>query len=471
MALSDDLIRDSRNKAAQKVNNIEHFKTQILLTDAEKELYDEGIVAIDSDLVGDINATNDTIQAVKDAYQARIDSGCRTDLFWKVTGISTSGGGEDPVSYDFSLEVEQLGDVGYATSVTHLDSSGGITTYSAGTVVIGTGNQSDNLYGLKYYDQRYLKDIGDTTIGEFVGVIGVGKTELAIVSQISDELIQDYEVTNLVISGKDGVFSGDYNTIVGFGSTTIYSTEIETLTGIATTALEVSTIILQNNTVGFSSLPESDGSYVTFTVVVDPDDPEAQQARFNYSVRFDKNPFSPETIGIMDSSTLGKGYKVEVDNTGRPPETQEWKPELEGLEKKGEEIKEPKVGAGKIYYKIGFTDEPVDALGNPASKGTTRTVSIASNSPSLVASQVYSAISQSGCASFNNAITSAEGTRDSAESSLSTADKVSAANALREERNKYALQIWGLRQSIGGENDEIDRYNSLIGYINNQDVI
>ena len=44
MALSDDLIRDSRNKAAQKVNNIEHFKTQILLTDAEKELYDEGIV-------------------------------------------------------------------------------------------------------------------------------------------------------------------------------------------------------------------------------------------------------------------------------------------------------------------------------------------------------------------------------------------------------------------------------------------
>ena len=35
MALSDDLIRDSRNKAAQKVNNIEHFKTQILLTDAE----------------------------------------------------------------------------------------------------------------------------------------------------------------------------------------------------------------------------------------------------------------------------------------------------------------------------------------------------------------------------------------------------------------------------------------------------
>jgi hypothetical protein len=471
MALSDDLVRDSRNKAIQKVNNINHFKTQILLTDAEKELYDNGIIAIDSDLFGDINSTNNTIQAVKDAYQARIDSGCRTDLFWKITGFSTSGGGGSPISYDFSLEVDQLGDVGYATSITHLDSSGGITTYAAGTVVIGTGNQSDNLYGLKYYDQRYLKDIGDTTIGEFIGVVGAGSTELAIVSQISDELIQEYEPTNLVISGKEGLFSGDYNTIVGFGSTTIYSTEIETITGIATTALEVSTIILQNNTVGFTSLPESDGSYVTFTIVTDPDDEQALQERFKYSVKFTKNPFSPETIGIMNSSTLGKGYKIEVDNSGKPPETQEWKPELEGTEKKGETIKEPKVGAGKIYYKIGFTDEPVDALGDPASKGDTRSISIASYNPALVASQVYSAISQSGCSPLNTTISTAEATRDSAESSLSTTDKLNAANALREERNKYALQIWGLRQSIGGENEEVDRYNSLIGYINAQDSI
>jgi len=471
MALSDDLIRDSNNKAVQKSNNIEHFKTQILLTDAEKELYDNGIIAIDADLIGDINSTNDTLVDVQSAYQDRIDSGCRTDLFWKITGFSTSGGGGSPVSYDFSLEVDQLGDVGYATSVTHLDSSGGITTYQAGTVVIGTGNQSDNLYGLKYYDQRYLKDIGDTTIGEFIGVIGAGTTELAIVSQVSDELIQDYEVTNLVISGKDGLFSGDYNTIVGFGSTTIYSTEIESITGIATTSLQVSTIILQNNTVGFASLPESDGSYVTFTIVVDPDDPEAQQARFKYSVKFDKNPFSPETIGIMNSSTLGKGYKIEVDNSGQPQQTQEWKPELEGLEKKGEEIKEPKVGADKIYYKIGFTDEPVDALGSPASKGDTRIISIAANNPVTVASLAYSPISQTGCASFNTAISNAEGVRNTAESSLSTTDKVNAANALREERNKYALQIWGLRQSIGGENEEIDRYNDLVSYINSQDVI
>ena len=392
-------------------------------------------------------------------------------MFWKITGFSTSGGGGSPISYDFSLEVDQLGDVGYATSITHLDSSGGITTYAAGTVVIGTGNQSDNLYGLKYYDQRYLKDIGDTTVGEFIGVVGAGSTELAIVSQISDELIQEYEPTNLVISGKEGLFSGDYNTIVGFGSTTIYSTEIETITGIATTALEVSTIILQNNTVGFASLPESDGSYVTFTIVTDPDDEQALQERFKYSVKFTKNPFSPETIGIMNSSTLGRRYKIEVDNRVKPPETQEWKPELEGTEKKGETIKEPKVGAGKIYYKIGFTDEPVDALGDPASKGDTRSVSIASYNPALVASQVYSPISQSGCGSLNTAISTAETTRDAAESSLSTTDKLNAANALREERNKYALQIWGLRQSIGGENDEVDRYNSLIGYINTQDVI
>lgn len=471
MTLSDDLIRDSRNKATQKINNINHFKTQILLTDAEKELYDTGIIAIDSDLLGDITSTNDTINAVKTAYQARIDGGCRTDLFWKITGITTSGGGEEPVSYDVSLEVDQLGDVGYADSITYLDSSGGISTYAAGTVIIGTGNQEDNLYGIKFYDQPYLKDIGDTTIGEFIGVIGAGSTELAIISQVSDELILGYEPTNLVISGKDGVFSGDYNTIVGFGSTVVYSNEIEAITGIATTALEVSTIILQNNTVGFASLPESDGSYVTFTIVTDPDDPQAQLARFDYSVSFTKNPFSPETIGIMNSSTLGRGYKIQVDNSGNPPQTQEWKPELEGTEKKGKEIREPVVGAGKIYYKIGFIDQPIDALGDPASKGDTRVLSSTVYNPITIAAAVYSSISQTGCSTLDNAISTAESTRNAAESALSTTDKINAANALREERNKYALQIWGLRQSIGGENEEVDRYNSLISYINTQDVI
>jgi len=467
MALSDDLIRDSRNKAIKKVSNIEHFKTQILLTDAEKELYDEGIIGIDTDLTTDINAVNDTIYAVRDAYQARIDAGCRTDLYWKITGITTSGGGESPVSYNYSLEVGQLSSVGAGESITYLSASGGISTYAAGTVIIGTGNQSDNLYGIKYYDQPYLRDIGDTTIGEFIGVIGAGSTELAIISQVSDELIQEYEVTNLVISGKDGVFSGDFNTIVGFGSTVIYSNEIEAITGIATTSLEVSTIILQNNTVGFTSLPESDGSYVTFTIVTDPDDPQAQEARFDYSVEFTKNPFSPETIGIMNSSTIGRGYRIEVDNSGNPPQTQEWKPELEGTEKKGREIKEPVVGADKIYYKIGFTDEPIDAGGNPASKGDIRVVSSTVNNPVTLAALVYDSISQSGCALLDSAISTAEGVRNASEAALTTVDKVSAANALREERNKYALQIWGLRQSIGGENVEIDRYNSLIGYINN----
>lgn len=471
MALSDDLIRDSRSKAAQKISNIEHFKTQVLLVDAEKELYDEGIIAIDSDLIGDINLTNDSLVAVRSAYQARIDGGCRTDLFWKITGVTTSGGGEQPVSYEIELEVDQLGDVGYADSITYLDSSGGITTYAAGTVVIGAGNTSDNLYGIKFYDQPYLKDIGDTTIGEFIGFVGTGSTELAIISQVSDELITEYETTNLVISGKDGVFSGDYNTIVGFGSTVVYSNQIETITGIATTALEVSTLILQNNTVGFASLPESDGSFVTFTVVVDPDDPQAQLARFKYSVKFTKNPFSPEAIGIMDSSTLGRGYRIEIDNSGSPPQTQEWKPELEGTEKKGKEIKEPLVGAGQIHYKIGFTDRPVDALGDPASKGDTRVIVSTVNNPVTIAAEVYAPISQGSCSTYNNNITTAESVRDATEALLTTQDKVNAANALREERSKYALQIWGLRQSIGGENEEVDRYNSLIGYINTQDAI
>ena len=462
MALSDDIIRKINSNSSQKLTNIDHFKTQILLTDAEKELYDKAIVEIDRDLLNEINPVNSKLYEVRTAYQARIDAGCRTDLYWKVVGIGTT-------SNTFTLEVDQLGNVGIADTITHLSSSGGITTYQPGSVNIGGANTPDNLYGIKYYDQPYMKDIGDTTLGEFVGVVGVGATELAIVSQISDQLIQGYEVGNFIVSGKDGIFAADYNTIVGFGSTTINSNEIESITGISTTSLAVSTILLENNTVGFASLPESDGSYVTFTVVVDPDDEQAKQARFKYSVKFTENPFSPETIGIIDSSTLGAGSRIEIDNSGKPPETQQWKPELKSLD----DIKEPNVGGGKIYYKVGFTDQPVDALGNPASKGDTRIIVGLGTVPNPVtaASLAYSAISQSGCSSYNTAITNAESVRDAAESSLSVSDRANAAVALREERNTYSLRIWGLRQSIGGENDEIDRYDGLISYINNQSVI
>lgn len=459
MALSNRIKKDIKEKKEQKLSNIEYFKEQILITDALKEDYDDAVISIDKDLLSDITTVNNTLVGVQSAYQNRIDSGCRTDLFWRIEGY-------DPGTGNYSVIVEKLSVVGYGTSVAFVDTLGGITTYADGVIEI-PGVEGDNLHAIKYYNEPYLKDIGDTTIGSFIGIVGTASTVLSIVSQSSEELASTFSVGNLIISSKDGVFSGDSNKIVGFGSTTItgFTTSVlNDAVGIATTSLNVSTIILENATVGFSSLPESDGSYTEFTVVTDPDTFDQTKTRFKYQVKFTKNPFSPQTIGIMDSSTVGIGTFIEYDNSARPPATQSWKPELKGIEKGGEKIKEPKVGAGRIYNIVGFTDEP-SVLGVPQSEGTTITT--------LTLTGLYSPISPpGGCTVIENTLTSAISTRNSTEATLSSGSnciqsKVDAANALRKERSEYSLKIWGLRQSIGGESDRVDEYEALETYIDN----
>jgi hypothetical protein len=457
MALTDKIKKDISEKKQQKLDNIEYFKEEILITDALKEDYDNAVKSIDSDLLGDITTVNDTLVGVQSAYQDRIDAGCRTDLFWRVVGFNTSTG-------DYSLVVTKLSITGYGSSVAFLDSSGGITTYTEDVIEI-PGIEGDNLHAIKYYDEPYLKDIGDTTIGSFIGIVGTASTILAVMSQSSEELISTFDIGNLIISSKDGVFSGGSNKIVGFGTTTvtgISTTVMEEVVGIATTSFDASTIILETSTVGFSSLPESDGSYTQFTVVTDPDTFDQRKTRFKYQVKFTKNPFSPQTIGIMDSNNIGIGTFIEYDNSRKPSATQSWKPELEGVEKKGEKIKEPKVGAGRIYNIVGFTDVP-SVLGSPQPEGTTITRSILTG--------LYTPISPpGGCTAIENTLTSSISARDTAESSLSSGSnciqsKVDAANALRKERAEYSLKIWGLRQSIGGESDRVDDYEALETYI------
>jgi hypothetical protein len=458
MALTDKIKKDISEKKQQKLDNIEYFKEQILITDALKEDYDNAVISIDTDLLKDINTVNDTLYNVQSAYQDRIDAGCRTDLFWRVVGFDTSTG-------DYSLVVTKLSIAGYGSSVAFLNSSGGITTYADGIIEI-PGVEGDNLHAIRYYNEPYIKDIGDTTIGSFIGIVGTASTILTVMSQSSEELISTFDIGNLILSSKDGVFSGGNNKIVGFGTTTITgisTTVMEEVVGIATTSFETYTIVLENSTVGFSSLPESDGSYTQFTVVTDPDTFDQTKTRFRYQVKFGKNPFSPQTIGIMDSNTIGIGTFIEYDNSAKPPATQSWKPELGGVEKNGEKIKAPKVGAGRIYNIVGFTNEP-SLLGSPQSEGATATTAILTG--------LYAPISPpSGCTAIENTLTSSISARDTAEFSLSSGSnciqsKVDAANALRKERAEYSIKIWGLRQSIGGESDRIDEYEELETYIN-----
>ena len=458
MALSDKIKKDVSQKKKQKLENIEFFKEQILLTDALKEDYDSAVASIDTDLLSDITTVNDTLYDVRDAYQNRIDAGCRSDLFWSVAGLDTSTG-------DYSLIVTKLSIVGYGTTVSVVSASGTFTSYPDGTIEM-PGVEGDNLHAIKYYNEPYTKDIGDTTLGSFIGVVGAASTVLSIISESSEELITNFDVGNLIICSKSGVFPSGNNKIVGFGSTVftgITTTLMEEVVGIATTSINVSTILLETSTVGFATLPESDGSFVEFTVVTDPDTFDENNTRFKYTIKFGKNPFSPQTIGIMTTGTIGIGTYIEYDNSKRPPNAQSWRPEYEGLVKNGEKVKKPKVGAGRIYNIVGFTSEPT-YLGIAQTEGTTITVNLLTS--------LYTLISPpGGCTAIENRLTSAISARNTTEAALSGGanciqTKVDAANALRTERNDYSIKIWGIRQTIGAESDKVDQYDALETYIN-----
>jgi hypothetical protein len=458
MALSDKIKKDVAEKKQQKLENIQFFKEQILLTDALKEDYDSAVVSIDTDLLSDVTTVNNTLYDVQEAYQDRIDAGCRSDLFWRVVGLDTGTG-------NYSLVVTKLSVVGYGTTVSVVSASGTFTSYPNGTIEI-PGVEGDNLHAIKYYNEPYTKDIGDTTLGSFIGVVGAASTVLSIISESSEELITNFDVGNLIICSKTGVFPSGSNKIAGFGSTVftgITTTLMEEVVGIATTSINVSTIFLESATVGFATLPESDGSFVEFTVVTDPDTFDETQDRFRYQVKFTKNPFSPQTIGIMTSGNIGVGTYIEYDNSSNPPNTQSWRPEYEGIEKNGEKVKEPRVGAGRIYNIVGFTSEPT-YLGIAQTEGATITTNLLT--------LLYTPISPpGGCTAIENRLTSAISARNTAESALSSGSnciqtKVDAANALRTERNDYAIKIWGLRQTIGAESDSYDQYEALETYIN-----
>jgi hypothetical protein len=465
MAVSKKIKDDISKKRKQKEKNIENYKQELLVVDAEKEPYDIATRQLDLDILASIEVVNQSMYDTQAAYQARMDSGCYSDLFWRAVNYTIG-------DLTVDIVVDQSTRSGYGEPVFYIEPvTGNIISYEENAKV---GLTTQNLYGLKYFDQPYLKDIGDTTLGTFVGQIGLGSTVLTIITQDPDELIVGFDTGNVITCSKQGVFPSTTNTIVGFGTTTIsgISTSLNELIGISTDPFYTISLILKDATIGFSSLPEADGSYVDYTVVISPDDFEAEKPRFKYELKvsknsnkrkkFTKNPFSPETIGILDTTTAGTGYKVKLDNSGSPSATQEWKPELKGSEIGGETIKEPNVGGGKIFFPTGFAYRPVVSPGVPASKGT----SLSGIDIALLAN--YYESTPSCTAAVNNAVNTAASNQAAKESSISgpcVANIEDAANAMRNERSEYALRIWGMRQSIGNQNNELDELEALDIYL------
>ena len=228
----------------------------------------------------------------------------------------------------------------------------------------------------------------------------------------------------------------------------------------------LNTYTIDAQTIGSASYPESDGSEVTFTILRTPEDIKSvAQPLFT-------NPFSPETIGIMDLTTIGIGTMIELNRTGITSAVRSWRPELKSL---GGAYAEPSVGADHLHHRIGFDYAPITDPDNSTSYATEgekltliadppttpffRLFPLTGTDPGHRLEEYVSALPS--CTStitnnLNDAITAASNAVSNvAGKDTELSDKMEFSNAVRKGRDDINLEISSLRSMIGELEREI----------------
>ena len=505
---------------------IDNAKAKITIIDNEKIAFDESLKNIDQDLLTTIEETNDTLKEVKKQYDLRItDQGCRTDLFWRVTGIGTFnqtqnvGGGAGSISTSTQLQLTCT-----RLSVTYPKVANGFdapticdpnwqptpeelvqppcitlptswTDYNPDAMMYYTGGGSafgqpnievvdmgdgdtlnsdgsafdayllpDNLHGMKLYREPFDRDVFDLSVFSGIGTIAPGSNDIYL---LTTNINNGIEVGNLVTTvGGNTPFAGSSGNIVtGIGSTAKDLSGFSDIVNVATgsTISIIPVITVADAATGEAPAPNKDGEYTTFDFSKDPN-----KISDNYALSVSDSPYVPQEISIQDFSEKGAGVKIKYDNSGVPNSKQDWNKFLEGFPDPEQlpdnivEVKEPKVGAGKIYYVIGFPDKPVMPGGGDASEGDVVVIQepVAGNWPSL-----YQSLPSCDNGDLNDAISK----RDDAEAELSGdndfPEKISLANKIRKKRDELNIAIWAYRTHIGDSEDRIQNNDEFANTI------
>ena len=609
MGLSVDIIDQVSDRLKDVYQQVEFFQDQIVIIDDAKSTWDNAIYKIESDLMGEIEIVNRAIDDVKDAYNVRFTgvNSCRSDLFWMMTGINSS---PTPKRVTFkavalngngyTADVEAGGGTALGAGVTffhYIDPATGILTTSPTNAVTGKeqgispyppyfthdentfrfGFDTKNYYGIKYYDQRYAQDIGDTFVTSFIGSIAPSSTRVTVLSPKDAVGIDTvFEVGQIISCGKTGVW-GSTTKITGIGTGYTNLSQLPSLTGITTNSSLVNVLTVDTTSglgasafesVDFRVIDDPDtgpitsngdvtsngevykasqtywavpsssnlgGRGATFSVFTNPSGGIAtsgisttiggvqinhaqmgygyatgetitieggliggttpadnisfqvtvgDRGRWKYSLPIGDNPdsiidpFNPETVGIMQTANIGIGVSIILDNSGAPKGAQAWDPMNEGwdlsprLDGTGI-VYPPNVGADKAYWKVGFQTAPIYQ---------TNRVSAGDPTGSMDLTQPFGyggggmLETLSACdATVDNPINNAISSLTTIESSFTDDDgkhkiMIDASNGLRSQRNEMYLSIWGMRQSIGGINEEITKLESVDSYIKNETI-
>jgi len=477
-------------------NTVEQAKLKITISDNEKIPYDEAIKNVDRNLQNIIVETNNTLEKVKEEYQKRIDDqNCRSDLFWRVTGITTvatGGGGAGGIRNDITCTCTKLSptyprleDSGTGSQTIGF-STGSLMWYTGGTgagstiagitsVTMGSGEtlrsagsgfdtylEPDNLHGLLLYNEPYARDIGDLFVATGIGTISAGFNTITLLTPNVNLGIK----TGMVITpSRFGIFASAGNVVVGVSSTTMDLSPYSDVLNIGSAStVSVPLITLQNPSVSAVTAPGSDGNFTYFDFSKDPNSISDKLA-----VEIEDSPFTPQVIKLITrDSNFGKGVEIEYINNGASSSPKEWNKFMEGvpdpdlLPDEDVKITKPVVGADKIYYAVGFDQKPILLGGGNASEGDVRTF----QGTTGFAQQAYASLSGCNDSDLNAAISA----RDDAEAALSGSnsfpEKVSLVNDIRSKRNNLNVTIWAYRGMIGNSENEFTANNSFMNEIN-----
>ena len=492
MGATKDYILETVTKRLETGKEVRRIsKEQLLLADAAKEPLQRAVKALDKLIVDQLDDANDAINNVGIAYQNRISSGCKSDLFWRIINFDP-----DPLSTRFgptyTIMCQRLNPGGYGqvpapgfgTDISGITTRGlfyvepstgiAVTTMDIGPgkdpigkdasgnetfnteipIISLLGLEEDNYHGLKYYDEPYFEDIADTFVAGAIGTCGISTNVVTFFA--SPTFVDDLKLGQIVIANPAGILPpGTGTTIVGIGTTITDTRMVDS--GVTTSRTMVYKLTISNNVLGICSAPQADGSFVTFTILR----PEGEIDLDDADLPSNTPALTPQSVRIMKSNQIGLGVSVETDNSGRPDVTRTWNQFLLGFPDPDsfdgddfQTVKVPNVGAGKSYYVLGFDQKPY----NPVAARDAEEGDVITRSQSVLNSTLY--VNLSSCSSeINDALTDAINTRDAKETKISNDSskinrRVTLTNQIRAEMEPYNLQIFGYRLQIGKSKEE-----------------
>ena len=354
-------------------------------------------------------------------------------------------------------------------------SQGGKLVSKMNTLETGITGVIANAPGPIQFDQTCTADATNTSCSKVAAIYGitgfVGVTANSnFMTILNPDLIGTIEVGQLVTPSVPGYFASGSVTVTGIGTTNADLSSYS-FTGIATTKPQaVPYITVSESPVQSITAPLSDGTFVDMLFSQDPD-----TISDSIAVSMDDNPYVDQTIEIMSYNRAGAGVSIFYTNTGIASGTRAWNKFLDGFpdpntedpEDMDTKISEPPIGADKIFYRVGFTEKPVNPVGGAdASEGTVISISDQQLFPSML-STFYQSLPTCDDAALNAAISA----RDTAESNLASNPArdgmADVSNAVKKKLNdEFNLRIWGYRMQMGENDSRKSDYDSFAEIMN-----